>query len=247
MKGLRRLATVEMKMFIRETESFFFTLVFPLILLFIFGSIYGNKPSSFFGGHGAVDVSVPGYVSLIIANAGFMTMGATIAGYREQGVLRRYRATPLSPVSLLAAQLLTVLIMTVSSTLLLTAAAKAFYDLKFYGSILHFAGAFAVSLLSLCAGGFVVASIARSSRAATLMLMTVFYPMIFLSGATIPREVLPSSVQKFSKILPLTHSVTILRGTWFGGNLGEFGSEIFVLVILAGLCIAVSGLAFRWE
>ncbi len=247
MKGLRRLAIVEMKMFIRETESFFFTLVFPLVLLFIFGSIYGNKPSSFFGGHGAVDVSVPGYVSLIIANAGFLTMGATIAGYREQGVLRRYRATPLNPVSLLAAQLLTVLIMTVSSTLLLTGAAKAFYDLKFYGNILHFAGAFAVSLLSLCAGGFVVASIARSPRAATLMLMTVFYPMIFLSGATIPREVLPSSVQKFSKLLPLTHSVTILRGTWFGGNLGAFGSEILVLVILAGVAMAVSRLTFRWE
>jgi len=247
MKGLWRLASVEMKMFIRETESFFFTLVFPLVLLFIFGTIYGNEPSNFFGGHGSVDVSVPGYVSLIIANAGFLTMGATIAGYREQGVLRRYRATPLNPVSLLAAQLLTVLIMTVSSTMLLTAAAKVFYDLKFYGNVLYFAGAFLISLLSLCAGGFVVASMARSSRAATVMLMTVFYPMIFLSGATIPREVLPSSVQKFSKLLPLIHSVTILRGTWFGRSLGEFGPEILVLVVLAGVCVAVSRLAFRWE
>lgn len=247
MRGFWKLAGAEMKVFVREMESFFFTLVFPLIMLFLFGSIYGNTPSDFFGGHGSVDVSVPGYVALIMANAGFLSLGATVSSYREQGVLRRYRVTPISALAVLASHLLTILVMTVLSTLLLTAAAKVFYDLKFYGNVVHFAGAFAVSLASLCAVGFVIASIARSPRAATVILMTIFYPMIFLSGATIPREVLPGAVKKAARVLPLTHSVTLLRGTWFGQSLGAFRTEILMLAVLGGICALISLRTFKWE
>ena len=59
MKGFWKLAWVEIKIYLRQPQAAFFTVFFPLILLFIFGSIYGNNPSPFFGGRGSVDVSTP--------------------------------------------------------------------------------------------------------------------------------------------------------------------------------------------
>ena len=89
MRGLYKLSVVEMKLFLREPMAAFFTLVFPLMMLFLFGSIYGNKPSPFFGGFGSVDISVPAYTAMIIATSGLMGITIVLATYREQGILRR--------------------------------------------------------------------------------------------------------------------------------------------------------------
>lgn len=97
MRGFRKLAFVEFKLFMREPEAFFFTLFMPLIMLFVFGSIYGNEPTEFFGGRGSVDFSVPAYIGLVIAVMGMMFIPNAVATYREKGILRRLRTTPIHP------------------------------------------------------------------------------------------------------------------------------------------------------
>lgn len=97
MRGLWKLTLMEAKLFLREPFAAFFTLAFPLMMLFIFGSIYGNEPTPFFNGRGSVDVSVPRYMAMIIASVGMLSIAITLSVYRERGVLRRYRATPLRP------------------------------------------------------------------------------------------------------------------------------------------------------
>lgn len=84
MRGLYKLTWVEFKLFLREPTAAFFTLAFPLMMLFLFGSIYGNKPSSFFGGYGAVDVSVPAYTAMIIDSSGLLSLGIAIAQSRSR-------------------------------------------------------------------------------------------------------------------------------------------------------------------
>jgi ABC-2 type transport system permease protein len=101
MRGFWKLTLMELKLFLREPTAAFFTLAFPLMLLFLFGSIYGNEPTPFFGGYGSVDVSVPGYTALIIGTSGLLTLAITMASYREHGVLRRLKATPLRPQAIL--------------------------------------------------------------------------------------------------------------------------------------------------
>ena len=66
MRSFWKLTLVEAKLFVREPFAAFFTLAFPLMMLFIFGSIYGNEPIDFFDGRGSVDVSVPAYMAMII-------------------------------------------------------------------------------------------------------------------------------------------------------------------------------------
>jgi len=77
--------------------------------------------------------------------------------------------------------------------------------------------------------------------------MVVFYPMLFLSGASIPLEVMPESIQKFENFLPHTYVVWLLRGLWFGESWSDHFGEIVILLGVLVVCTAVAARFFRWE
>lgn len=247
MRGLLKLSWTELKLFLREPMAAFFTLAFPLMMLFIFGSIYGNKPSPFFGGYGSVDVSVPAYTAMIIATSGLMGITIILATYRENGILRRLKATPLSPQAILTSQVAIIFLMTAMGMALLILAAKIVYGLRFNGNPLNVLLAFVLSSMSFFAIGFILAGLAPTARSAQVVAMVLFYPMIFLSGATIPSEVLPESIRVYTQILPLTHVVTLLRGLWIGDAWGLHFKEVTILSGLLILCVIISLKTFRWE
>lgn len=247
MRSFWKLTWVEAKLYLREPFAAFFTLAFPLMMLFIFGSMYGNEPTPYFGGRGSVDVSVPAYMAMIIASVGLLSIGISIAVYREKGVLRRYRATPLRPAVIVMAQLAVNFAMTLLGVILLVIAAKAVYHLRFEGSLLSVLVGFALSTLSFFSAGFVIASLAPTARVAQVAGMVVFYPMLFLSGASIPLQEFPEALRSFSKFLPLTHVVSLLQGLWFGEAWGKHLTEVAVLVGMLVIGVAVSARTFRWE
>ena len=88
MKSLIKMTWMETKLFLREPVGAFFTLIFPLMMLFLFGSIYGNTPTAMFDRYGTVDISVPAYTAMIIATTGLVGLTITMSAYRENGVLR---------------------------------------------------------------------------------------------------------------------------------------------------------------
>lgn len=247
MRSLWKLTVNEMKLYLREPMATFFTLVFPLMMLFLFGSIYGNEPTPYFGGRGSVDVSVPGYIAMVIGTVGLLSITIQMATYREKGVLRRYRATPVRPQAILGAEVLVNFVMTLLGTVLLVVAGVLVYDLQFDGNALAVFGAFVLSALSFFAAGFVIAGVAPTARFAQVAGMVIFYPMLFLSGASIPLQELPEAVRSFSRFLPLTHVVTLLQGLWFGEPWGDHLTELAVLfgVLIGG--VLLSAKTFRWE
>jgi ABC-2 type transport system permease protein len=247
MRGFWKLTLMETKLFLREPMAAFFTLAFPLMMLFLFGSIYGNKPTPFFGGYGSVDVSVPAYTAVIIATSGLLFLTIAMASYREHGILRRLKATPLRPQAILGAQVIVIFLMTTMGMALLVIAAKIVYGLRFAGDPLSVLAAFVLSCLSFFALGFVLAGLLPTARTAQIVAMVLFYPMIFLSGATLPREILPESIQKFAQVLPLTHVVTLLRGLWMGEPWGDHLGEVGILSALLIIGILISARTFRWE
>lgn len=247
MRGLWKLIWTEAKLFVREPEAAFFTLAFPLMPLFIFGSIYGNKPTPFFGGRGSIDVSVPAYIAMIIGTMGLMSIPIGVANYRERGVLRRYRATPLHPAAILTAQVVVGFMMTLLGALLLIIAARLVYGLRFEGNALNVSVAFTLSVLSFFSIGFLVASVAPTARVANITGMVIYFPNLFLSGATFPKEMFPQSVDRISRILPLRYVVELLQGLWFGEAWSRHLLEVVVLAGLLVVGVAVSARAFRWE
>ena len=235
----------EIKLFLREPMAVFFTLVFPLMMLFLFGSIFGNEPDPDLGGRGSVDVSVPGYMAVIIATAGLVGLPINLASYRAQGVLRRFRATPLRPEVVLVAQLAVSLLFAVAGSLLLVIAGRLFFDLHLPPATAAVAVAFLISAAAIFALGFVLASVLANARTAQAVGMTVLFPMMFLSGAALPRQMLSDTIQDVAQVLPLTHVVSLLDDAWSGA-----GWNVPALVVLGGVLVAgvvLSTRLFRWE
>jgi ABC-2 type transport system permease protein len=247
MKALVKYTWTEIKLYLREPMGAFFTLVFPLMMLFLFGSIYGNEPSALFNGYGSVDVSVPAYTAMIIGTTGILGLSITMATYREKGILRRLRVTPLRPQVILIAQVVVMFLMTAAGMLLLILAGKLVYNLRFDGNALNVTLAFVLSSLSFFSLGFVLASIMPNARTAQVVGMVIFYPMLFLSGAGMPLEILPQTVRNLSKFLPLTHVVTLLRGLWTGEVWSQHITEVWVLLAVLAAGVLISAKTFRWE
>jgi ABC-2 type transport system permease protein len=238
---------VEVKLYLREPMAAFFTLIFPLMMLFIFGSIYGNEPTSFFDGRGSVDVSVPAYMAMIIGTVGLISIAINVSMYREKGILRRYRATPLRPQTILIATVLVNFVATFLGTLLLIVAAKVVYNLRFEGNALAVLVSFILSCLSFFSLGFVIAGLAPTARVAQTVGMVIFYPMLFLSGAAIPQESMPETVRSVARFLPLTHVVNLLQGLWFGEPWGDHLTEVAILVGVLVIGGVVAAKTVRWE
>jgi len=247
MKSLLKMTWMELKLFFREPIGAFFTLVFPLMMLFLFGSIYGNEPSDYFNGYGTVDISVPAYTAMIIATTGLMSLAITMSAYRENGVLRRLRTTPISPLLILTAQVVVLLLMTIIGMVLLVIAGKLVYQMRFEGNVFDVFLGFILSSLSFFAIGFVIAGLMPNARTAQIVGMVILYPMLFLSGAGFPRELLPETIKKISTFLPLTYVVNLLRGLWIGENWAAHQTEVLVLVIILIVGVLVSIKVFRWE
>lgn len=247
MKSLLKMTWIETKLFFREPVGTFFTLAFPLMMLFIFGSIFGNTPSAYFNGYGSVDVSVPAYTAMIIATTGLVGLTITISSYREKGVLRRLQTTPMSPLFILTAQVIVLFAMTVLGMALLIIVGKLIYNLRFDGNALSVLGGFALSSLSFFAIGFILAGLMPSARTAQIVAMVLLYPMLFLSGAGYPSELLPESILKVSAYLPLTYVVKLLRGLWVGESWGLHTFDALVLAGILVIGVLVSIKTFRWE
>jgi ABC-2 type transport system permease protein len=247
MKSLLKMTWMEAKLFLREPMGAFFTLVFPLMYLLLFGIISGNEPTPQFGGLRTIDASIPGLTAVIICIVGLMSITMTMSTYRENGILRRLRTTPVSPLVVLVAQVIVVFTMTALGMLLLVIAGTLVYHVRFEGNAFSVLAGFVLSSLSFFSLGFILAGIMPTVRSAWVVGMVLLYPMMLLSGAFFTVELLPAAVQKVSAFIPLTYVVNLLRGLWTGDPWGKHLLDVGVLAGMLVLGIIVSVKTFRWE
>jgi len=248
MNALRKLIAVQAKLFFREPAAFFFTLILPAFLLIIFGAIFGNTPDPRFNSKlGYIDAEVPGITAIIIATVALMGIPISTAEEREKQILRRYRATPLSPITYLTATIAVYFSMALLGMFVLIAIAKIFFGLRFEGSWLSVFAGFSLSALAFFAVGYVIASLAPTTRVAQVAGQILFFPMMFLSGATFPLQMMPAGVRRVSEFLPLTHVIRFLQGLWAGNSWGTHSTEIVILLVMLIVGAFISSQTFRWE
>ena len=247
MKGFRKLTLVNLKLYLREPIATFFTLAFPPLLVVLFGAMYGNDPLPMFGGYGSMDVSMPGYTAMILGTVGLLGVPITISGYRESGVLRRFQATPMRPLTYILADIVANLVTTLLGMMGLVIIGWLLYHVQFEGQVMAVILAVVFCGLAMFSIGYLIAGLAPGARTAQVVGMVVFYPMMFLSGASIPLEVMPETIQRIADFLPLTYVVRLLRGLWFGDAWGEHLLETAVLAGVLLVCTALAARLFRWE
>ena len=112
MRAFWKLLSVQTKLYLREPLGAFFTLLFPPLVLVLFGFIYGNDPIPMLGNRGSMDVSVPAYIGMIVGTVGLVSVPIATSAAREKGVLRRFRAAPVRPLTYLAADVMVYFFMT---------------------------------------------------------------------------------------------------------------------------------------
>lgn len=247
MNGFRRLIMIDFKLYLREPISTFFTLAFPILLVILFGAMYGNQPSKMFGGYGSMDISMPAYTGMILGTVGFLGIPITLSGYRETGVLRRFRTTPMRPLMYILADVISNLVMTLLGMVGLVLVGWLIYRVRFEGNVFSVIAGVILGGLTMFSIGYLVASVAPGARSAQVIGMVIFYPMMFLSGASIPLEVLPETLRKISNFLPLTYVVRLLRGLWFGDMWKDHLLDVGVLVCVLIVFTLIATRFFRWE
>jgi ABC-2 type transport system permease protein len=247
MRGLLRLASTDIRLFIREPIAVFFTIAFAPLLILLNGLILGNDATPVSGGLGPMDVAMPAYAAMVLCIVGFMSIPVSICGYRESGVLRRFRSTPLQPMTFIAADVVSNLLMALIGVLVLVVAGWVFFRTAFEGNVIVVGIALVLCALSLFSIGYLIAALAPSPRIANILGLLILYPMIFLSGLFIPPEVMPESVQRISQFLPLRYAVELLRGLWFGEPWSDFLVATAVLLGVLIICTTLAARFFRWE
>lgn len=246
LKGFWKLSWVEIKVFVREPMGVFGTLGVPVILFLLLGKVFSEADDAPGSGRSRLNGPVI-FAAIFIALSTVSSLVAIISIYREGGILKRLRATPLRPVTILGAHVAVKLVFTLIGLGLLVLAGKGYYPGLFEVNLPSFAAALLISTLSIISIGFVIASIVPTARFARPAAGAVLFPMLGISGLFMPVEALPAPWGAVAEILPVTHAVSLLSGIWNGAAWSQHLGDVAALVANFLLCSALSAKVFRWE
>jgi ABC-2 type transport system permease protein len=247
MSAFLKLATVQTKLYLREPIGVFFTLAYGPLLLIMMGFIFGSKPQAVLNGLSQLDISVPSYIAMIIGLGGLTAIPIGVTTRRETGVLRRFYATPLHPITYFLADILAPFLVTLLGAVLLIAMGLLVYQVRFNGNWLSITAGICFCMMSFFGLGYALSGIFPSTRVAAVVGNVLIVPMVILSGAMVPLEVMPESVRNIANYVPLTHAVAFLRGLWFGES---WDQNLLAVAVLGGvllISLIVIALTFKWE
>ena len=246
--GLWKLTWLEIKIFLREPMGAFGSILFPVLVFVVAGRFLGGRgmPSSV-AVAGFVRVGLPVLAAVLISLSGVLSLVTIISIYREGGILKRLRATPLRPQTILTAHVLVKLVLTVVTLALMVLAGKRYYPINVSVPVFGFAMALLISTWSILSIGFLIASIVPTARFAQPIGAAILYPMIALCGLFVPLESLPPALRVAARLLPLTYAVSLLEGIWKGEAWSAHIGDVAALVVVFLICTALSAKVFRWE
>lgn len=247
LRGLWKLTWLETKIFVREPLGLFGTVGVPILLFVVLGRVLGPRARNASPEARAVSLDLPILASVLIAASAVLSLVAIIAIYREGGILKRLRATPLRPHTILAAHVLVKLLFTAATLAAMVLAGRRYYPIDADVPLASFTVAVLFCTTSIVSLGFLIASIAPTARFAQPLGTLIMYPMLGLSGLFVPVESLPPTLQTVARALPLTYAVSLLRGIWYGEGWSSHLGDVAVLALMFVVFTAVSAKVFRWE
>ena len=246
LKGLLKLSWIETRIFIREPMGVVGTLFMPVVFFLIMARFLRGVPHPV-APMGRLAFNATILSSLLIVLGAVQSLIAIMAIYREGGILKRLRATPLAPVTILSAHVLVKLVLTLTSFLLLVLAGRRAMPGALPENMVGFAGAVLLGTLGILGLGFLVASLVPTARFAQPLGAVVFYPMLALSGLFFPVARMPLGLRVVANALPTTHAVSLMRGTYEGATWSAQWGSVAALVAIFAVCLVLATRWFRWE
>jgi ABC-2 type transport system permease protein len=248
LRGLWKLTWIEIKIFLREPLGAFGTIGIPVLVFLVAGRVVGRRlPPAALAASSFIGVGLPVLASVLIAVSAVVSLVTIISIYREGGILKRLRATPLRPQTILTAHVIVKLLLTAATLALMVLAGKRYYPVGIHVPFFGFTIALVISTCSILSIGFLIASIVPTARFAQPISVVIMYPMIAVSGLFAPVDSLPPVLQAVARVVPLTYTVSLLEGIWKGDPWRAHAGDIAALAAVFIVCTALSARVFRWE
>lgn len=248
LRGLWKLTWLELKIFLREPLGAIGTIVIPVLIFVIVGRLIGARltPAAL-ASNAFVGVGLPVLASILIAISAVLSLVTIIAIYREGGILKRLRATPLRPQTILTAHVLVKLLLTAATLILMVLAGKRYYPVGIHAPLFSFTVALLISTCSILSIGFLIASMVPTARFAQPIGAVILYPMLGFCGLFTPIAAFPPALRAVAHAVPLTYAVSLLGGIWKGDSWSAHLGDVAALALVFAICIALSAKVFRWE
>jgi ABC-2 type transport system permease protein len=243
MKPYLSLIAIDLKLATRLRAVLFFQYIFPLVIFFVFALAFRAQrdPSQ-------MTTVLTMSISLGVLGNGLFGAGMRTLQEREMNILRRYKVTPITPVPLLVASMVTGWFIFLPYIILVISLAHFMYHMPWparFGSLLVF---ISIGLIAFRAIGLVIASVANTMQEGTILVQLFYFPMLFLSGATVPPEIFPRMLQIVSSFIPATYLVSGMKGIMLNhANLLTDWRWVGALLITAAVGLTVGAKLFRWE
>ena len=247
-------AGVELKEFFRQRESVVFTLMFPVILLVVFGAVLNYEIG---GGVSFTQYFMAGVIAAGILGASLQNMAIGIATERSDGTLKHLAGTPMPKAAYFIGKVVQVLAVTVATIVILLVVGTVLYgiDLPSGTQWLTFAWVALLGSAACTLLGIAVSSLPKNGRSASAMVTPFALVLQFISGVFFRFDQIPTWMQSIASVFPLKWMAQGLRSVFLPDALAaqepagswELGRVALVLAVWVAVGLVLCVRTFRWR
>lgn len=254
----RRRISVEFKSFFRDRDSAIWNFSLPVLLLVIFGSVFGAQQLG-----AGLDITfaqyfVAGMIASGVVYTSFQNLAISIPLEREDGTLKRLRATPMPKTAYFIGKIATVFLIYIGQVTILIVVGVLFFKLQLPSTgqqWFTFGWVSVLGLISCTLCGLAFSAVPKTARGASAIVSPIVLVLQFTSGVFFLFSDLPTWMQTFASLFPLKWMTQGMRSVFLpeaAAALEVAGSwELgLVALVLAGWCVLGLVLAlafFRWQ
>jgi ABC-2 type transport system permease protein len=232
---------VRIRLALRNRVFLFFSLVFPMIFLFLFVGLFAR------GNPGAVPYMLSSVLALTVMGS-FWGLSVQLVTFREQGILRRFRLAPVSAASMLTSSILSNYLMTMPTIIIEFAVARWVFRMDTWGNLWGVWLLVTLGIVTFASLGLIIASVTNTMQETQVINQILWSAFLFLSGATLPLPLLPGWIQHLALFLPATYLVVGLERVMVAhASALQIVPELLALAVCALIAFIVSQQLFRWE
>jgi imidazolonepropionase-like amidohydrolase/ABC-type multidrug transport system permease subunit len=242
MRGYLSQIRINLRLTMRDRTVLFFNYLFPLLFFFIFGFLEHAE-------QGGAIVQIVNMVLVIgILGSGFFGAGMRTVMDREANILRRFKVAPISAGPLLVSQMVVGLVHYIPVTVLVLVLAHFIYGMP---PLEHPVSLFVfvmIGVVAFRAMGGIIGAVANSMAESQIIIQLLYFPMLFLGGATFPIAFMPNWLQIVAQFIPSTYLTTgITSILQHHETIWDNRSSVGALLLTAAVGTLLALKLFRWE
>jgi ABC-2 type transport system permease protein len=235
----------QQRLFWRSRELAFFTFALPIILYFLLGSVYGDDEVD---GVAGADYLLAGMLGYGAASTAFAGLAILLVVRREQGILKRLRATPLPASTYLGAVLSSIVLIFGLESVLMIVIGRVGFDTALPERFLSLALALLLGAAAFAAMGVGLSGLVRSAEGASAVVNAIYLPVSFISGAFFSPESFPAFLEAIANVLPLTYFIELVRDVMLhGSQIWDEPTAVAVIAAWGAVGLVAAIRSFRWE